>query len=65
MHAKNHRPGITMDIFNGHHYHLLLREHVVIEDQMYPHNYFSDHHDITLGFTTNGFTPFKKQKHTM
>jgi len=57
-------PGTTTDIFNGLHYRSLLGECVVVGDQTLPHNYFSDHHDIMLGFATNGFAPFKKQKHT-
>ncbi len=64
-HAKNHRPGMITDIFDGHHYHSLLGERVVVGDQTYPHNYFLDHRDITLGFATDGFTPFKKWKHTV
>jgi len=64
-HAKTHIPGITMDIFDGQHYCLLLGEHVVVGDQYLAHHYFSDHCDIVLGFATNGFTPFKKWKHTM
>ena len=65
-HAKTRKPGMTMDIFNGLHYCSLLKERVVVGDQTYPHNYFSDHCDsIALSFTTDGFTPFKKQKHTM
>ncbi len=63
-HAKNCRPGMITDIFDGCHYCLLLGEHVVVGDQMYPHNYLSNHRDIALGFATNGFAPFKKQKHT-
>jgi len=63
-HAKNCRPGTITDIFDGLHYHSLLEERVVVGDQTYPHNYFSDHHDIALGFATNGFAPFKKRKHT-
>src|SRR5260221_5262988 len=63
-HAKNCRPGMIMDIFDGRHYHLLLGEPVVVGDWMLPHNYFSDHHDIALGFATDGFAPFKKRKHT-
>ena len=54
-----------MDIFDGLHYRSLLGERVVVEDQRLPHNYFSDHHDIALGFTTDSFSPFKKQKHTV
>src|SRR5258707_1179116 len=63
-HTKNHRLGTITDIFDGHHYCSLLREHVVVGDRTYPHNYFSDHHDIALSFATDGFAPFKKQKHT-
>jgi len=63
-HAKTHVPGMTTDIFDGLHYRSLLGERVVIGDQSLPHNYFSDHRDIALGFATDGFTPFKKRKHT-
>jgi hypothetical protein len=65
-HAKTSAcmPGMTMDIFNGLHYRLLLRKRVVVGDQSLPHNYFSDHHDIALGFATDSFALFKKQKHT-
>src|SRR5260221_734060 len=63
-HTKNCRPGMITDIFNGHHYHSLLGEHVVVGDQTYPHNYFLDHRDITIGFATDSFAPFKKWKQT-
>jgi hypothetical protein len=56
--------GMTTDICDGLHYCSLLREHVVVGDQRLPHNYFSDHCDVALSFTTDGFTPFKRQKHT-
>ena len=63
-HEKTHRPGTITDIFDGLHYRSLLEERVVVGDRTYPHNYFSDHRDIALGFATDGFAPFKKQKHT-
>jgi hypothetical protein len=63
-HAKTRRPGTITDIFDGLHYRALLGERVVVGGQMYPHNYFSDHRDIALGFATDGFAPFKKRKHT-
>ena len=63
-HAKVCISRTTTDIFDGLHYQSLLKEHVVVRDRTLPHNYFSDRHDIALGFTTNSFTPFKKQKHT-
>jgi len=64
-HAKTCRNGMTMDIFDGLHYCLLLGEHVVAGDQRLAHHYFSDHRDIALGFATDGFAPFKKWKQTM
>jgi len=66
-HAKTHMctPRMTTDIFDGLHYCSLLGERVVVRDQTLTHHYFSDHHDIALGFATNGFTPFKKRKHTV
>jgi len=63
-HAKTRMPGTTTDIFDGLHYRSLLGEPVVVGDRTLPHNYFSDHRDIALGFATDGFAPFKKRKHT-
>jgi hypothetical protein len=64
-HAKAHIPGMTTDVFDGLHYRSLLGEHVIVGDQRLSHKYFLDHRDIALGFATNGFAPFKKQKHTV
>ena len=64
-HTKACRHRITTDIFNGLHYRSLLGKRVVVGERTLSHNYFSDHHDITLGFATDGFAPFKKRKHTM
>ena len=64
-HTKTRKPGMTTDIFDGFHYRSLLEERVVAGDQTFPHNYFSDYHDIALGFATDGFAPFKRQKLTM
>ena len=63
-HAKTCSPGTKTDIFDGLHYRSLLGERVVVGDKTYPHNYFSDHRDIALGFATDGFAPFKRRKHT-
>jgi len=59
-HAKTHMTGTTTDIFDGLHYRSLFGERVVVGDQRLPHNYFSDHRDIALGFATDGFAPFKR-----
>jgi len=64
-HAKTRRNGMTTDIFDGLHYHSLLGERVVAGDQCLAHHYFLDHHDIALGFATDGFAPFKKWKQTV
>ena len=63
-HAKTHIPGMTMDIFDGLHYCVLLGKCVVAGGQHLAHYYFSDHRDIALGFATDSFAPFKKWKHT-
>jgi len=54
-----------MDIFDGLHYCMLLGKCVVVGDQHLAHHYFLDDRDIALSFTTDGFAPFKKWKHTM
>jgi Transposase family tnp2 len=63
-HTKARKPGTITDIFDGLHYRSLLGEPVVVGDQTYPHNYFSDNRDIALGFATDGFAPFKRRKLT-
>src|SRR6267142_675627 len=63
-HTKACRTRMTTDIFDGLHYRLLLGDRVVVGDQRLPHNYFSDHCDIALGFAMDGFAPFKRWKHT-
>jgi len=63
-HAKTCIPGMTTDIFDGLHYCALLGKRVVVGDQCLAHHYFSDDRNIALGFATDGFAPFKKQKHT-
>jgi hypothetical protein len=63
-HLRTHISGKTTDIFDGLHYLELLREHIVVKDWRLPHTYFSDHHDIALGFATDGFAPFKNWKQT-
>jgi Transposase family tnp2 len=63
-HANARTPGKITDILDGLHYRSLLGERVVVGDRTYPHNYFSDHRGIALGFATDGFAPFKKRKHT-
>ena len=52
------------DIFDGAHYHSLLETFVTISDEELPMWFFSDPRDIVLGFSTDGFGPFKKRNKT-
>lgn len=59
-----HDPTKTTDIFDGAHYRSLLETPVTINDEELPMWFFSDPRDIALGFSTDGFGPFKKRNKT-
>lgn len=63
-HSYKHNPGVTTDIFDGLHYHSLLKWLVVLNGQTFNYKYFADGHDVALGLSTNGFAPFKHRKNT-
>ena len=50
--------------FDGSNYKTLRKTHVTIGAEKQNHKYFEDPRDITLGVSMDGFTPFKKHKHT-
>lgn len=54
----------TTDISNGSNYKTLCKTHVTIGGEKQHHKFFKDPWDIALGLSTDGFTPFKKWKHT-
>ena len=54
-----HNPPKITDIFDGAHCHSLLRTPVTIGDEELPMWSFSDPRDIALGFSADGFGPFK------
>lgn len=54
-----HRPGVTTDIFDRQHYRSLCGQYVTIDGQRLGHRHFSDHRDVALGLSTDGFSPFK------
>lgn len=54
----------VIDVFDGEHYLSLLEERVVIGDEKLGHCFFSDHRDIALGISFDGFCPFKRRKQT-
>jgi len=59
-----HDPTKITDIFDGAHYRSLLETPVTINDEELPMWFFSDPRDIALGFSTDGFGPFKKRNKT-
>ncbi|KAF9546386.1 hypothetical protein CPC08DRAFT_596561, partial [Agrocybe pediades] len=53
------------DVFDSASYAKLTTEHVTIPGEPpLPHKYFQDSRDIALGLSTDGFSPFKRRKHT-
>ncbi|THU79781.1 hypothetical protein K435DRAFT_568293, partial [Dendrothele bispora CBS 962.96] len=58
------KPGVVKDVFDGKLYRELCHENVVVGDETLPHRYFDDRRDVALGLSTDGFSPFKRRKHT-
>ena len=54
----------TTDVFDGKIYRQLCTEKVIVDGKKLKHNHFSDHRDIALGLSTDGFAPFKHRKNT-
>ena len=54
-----HNPNKITDIFDGAHYCSLLSTSITIGNEELPMWFFSDPQDIALGFSTDGFGPFK------
>jgi hypothetical protein len=55
---RSHRESIPeqiSDVFDGSHYQKLLNTYVSIDGTDLEHKYFSDHRDIALGGSTDGF----------
>lgn len=57
-------PSHINDIFDGSHYRSLRDTAVTVNGKVYAHRFFGDSRDIALGFSTDGFTPFKRGKQT-
>ncbi|KAJ2921605.1 hypothetical protein H1R20_g15489, partial [Candolleomyces eurysporus] len=56
--------GVIQDYLDGSNYQQLRQQHVTINDHRFPHKFFDDPRDIALGFSTDGFCPFKRRKKT-
>jgi hypothetical protein len=57
-------PSHVSDVFDGAHYCSLLTQNITIADETLPIWFFSDPRDIALGFSTDGFGPFKLRDRT-
>ena len=55
-----HNPTKVTDTFDGAHYRSLLETFVTISDEELLMWFFSDPRDVVLGFSTDGFGPFKR-----
>ena len=59
-----HNADKTTDVFDGSLYRQLCTEKVDIDGRKLKYNHFSDHRDIALGLSTDGFAPFRNRKST-
>lgn len=66
-HPTNREADKMTDVFDASHYQNLLGTRVTVDGAELNHNFFCDSRDIALGFSTDGFSPFKgrlSKKHT-
>ncbi|KAJ3001434.1 hypothetical protein NUW54_g6423 [Trametes sanguinea] len=59
-----HCPDRITDFFDGEHYRNLIGHRVEVNGEQLGHDYFSDHRDIALALSTDGFAPFRKRQTT-
>ncbi|RXW11282.1 hypothetical protein EST38_g14573, partial [Candolleomyces aberdarensis] len=59
-----HQSAVMQDIMDGTHYRQLQDTFVSLDGHQLPHKYFNDPRDIALGFSTDGFCPFRRRKKT-
>ena len=52
------------DVFDGTLYRELCEQEVTANGKTFPHRYFSDHRDIALGLSLDGFAPFKRRSNS-
>jgi hypothetical protein len=62
--SHQHNPTKVTDIFDGAHYSLLRESFVTVGGEELLNWFFSDPHDVTLGLSTDGFSPFKHHTKT-
>lgn len=55
-------PPKVQDIFDGSNYRHLQAQQVVVDGVEQPYHFFEQETDIALGFSTDGFCPFRRRK---
>lgn len=55
---------IIQDYIDGSNYKRLREQNVTVDGHQFPHRFFEDPRNIALGFSTDGFSPFKRRKKT-
>jgi hypothetical protein len=63
-HRREHKQGVSADIFDGENYRSLRGQRVTVGSKTYNHEYFEDSRDVALGLSTDGFAPFKRRVST-
>ena len=63
-HEYQSRHGSSADVFDGSHYQQLRQTHVSIDGESLGYKFFSQPTDMAIGFSTDGFGPFKRRKQT-
>lgn len=59
-----HDPQVVKDVFDSEIYRSLLTKAVVVNGKETSYKHFSDHRDIALGLSTDGFALFRRRKKT-
>jgi hypothetical protein len=62
--VHKHDPAMLQDIFDGKLYRSLLNKRVSIGGRLQRHTFFQDTRDMALGFSTDGYAPFRKRSKT-
>ena len=64
MYGEMRDSGKVTDVFDGTLYRELCEQQVTVNGKTLPHRYFSDHRDIALGLSLDGFAPFKRRSNS-
>ena len=57
-------PGVIKDVMDAQNYKTLCQTHVSVDGKEKMYKFFEDPRDLALGFSTDGFCPWKKRKKT-